>query len=166
MRIIAATIITLLFAGQSFASTLIEIAPGGTNDNAYSLADTYDHFELDDVLGTSVIGNAACDFGNSTTCTFDLVDGVEFVTVKANGFEALFGIMAGDNSLVVDVSTWEDSGADGVAGWNRKWPNGGGGYPAISNVRQWGTNAVPEPSAALVFCVGVLIVQSRVRRQS
>jgi hypothetical protein len=165
MRIIAATIITLLFAGPSFASTIIEIAGGGTNDDASSLASTYDHFVLADVLELSVLGNADCDFGNATMCTFDLVEGSMYATVKANGFEAVYKLMAGETSLFVDVSTWEDSGADGVDAWNAKWPNGGGGYPAISNVRQWG-NATPEPSAALIFGVGVLIIGLRVRRQS
>ena len=96
----------------------------------------------------------------------DVDDGVEFVTVKASRFEALYEIMDGDTSLLVDVSTWGASSVAGVNAWNRRWPNRGGGYPAISNVRQWSSDPIPEPSAALVFGLGALIVGSRVRRQS
>ena len=164
----------LLLTSSAGALSLLEIIPGGTNDQPQNLADNYD--AIDDVTNITLVdssgggGFGSCSFGQDTSCTIDLTGlDASYLTVKANGYEALYAVAPSDGSVLIDVSTWDDNlGIPGASGFASKWPNQGGNYPAISNIRAWGGppgTPVPEPSAALVFAGGMLIAATRLRRR-
>jgi hypothetical protein len=175
MKFVRLTVLlsVLLLTSSASALSLLEIIPGGTNDQPQNLADNYG--SIDDVTNiTLVTSTGSGSFGScldNTSCNVDLTGlNASFLTVKANGYEALYSVAPGDTIVAIDVSSWDDNlGIPGASGFASKWPNEGGNYPGISNIRAWGTGdpgtPVPEPSAALVFAGGMLIASTKLRRR-
>jgi hypothetical protein len=175
MKFVRLTILLslLLVASSASALSLLEIISGGTNDQPQNLADNY--ASIDDVTSITLVSSSGSgSFGScidNTSCSVDLTGlDASFLTVKANGYEALYSVAPGDTVVAIDVSTWDDDlGIPGASGFASKWPNQGGNYPGISNIRAWGPGdpgtPVPEPSAALVFAGGMLIAATRLRRR-
>lgn len=162
----------LMLAPSAGALSLLEIIPGGTNDSPQNLADNYGAIS-DATNITLVTSTGSGSFGScldNTSCTVNLTGlDISYLTVKANGYEALYSVAAGDGTVLIDVSTWDDDpNVPGATAFSTKWPNEGGNYPGISNIRAWGSGnevPVPEPSAALVFGAGMVIAATGLRRR-
>lgn len=151
----------LLLAIPASASSLlgvVKLQPGqnvnSVDDLAIVFADYLDPSSIvltdSDLLAMTTNEDTldGCVFGSDSSCSFDFDDSVKYVTVGAGNYIALYSV-----GSVVDVNT---------ADWNVV--NGGGKAfaPAISNLRSF---AVPEPSAAMVFATGTLLVASSIRRR-
>ena len=162
----ASCLALMSLGGVSRAATILEVVPGGVTDSASSwLAfdsfsqlpeEEFAEFHLEPFDFTGCIG--------ATSCIVDApIEATHFV-VKAANFSSLYELAyPGETNVLIDVSEWDDPPIPGAYEFGLRWPNRGGNYPGIANVRA--LSPMPEPTSAVLFGVGSLLVGAAVRRR-
>ena len=147
------------------ASIPIEVAPGGVTDDVSTWDDTFGYLTLIPQEDLDSLTSQDVDSCMGTTsCTLTLNPRWDYLAVKADGFVALYWLAPYEGSLTIDVTNWGYAPIGGGL-YSANWPNGGGKYPSISSLRA-AAYPNPEPSSAVLFTEGGLIVGAAARRRA
>lgn len=158
-------LVLLVLAGTASASTILDLLPGNYQDSSSWLAfDSIAALPDEEIADLHLVDGDFSSCLDQISCHVDIGEhpSLTYYLVKASDFTALYVADPGETDLWIDVAEWSGLSAE----FDDKWPNPGGNYPGISGVIA--ISPMPEPTSALLFGVGGLIVgaaaRSRARR--